>query len=460
MKVNGNPIILFFACSWVLIFLSLIRIQSFIPSDVGFVFVIIIIQSFIFVLLSNGLFNQTYWVFSLIFFGVVPILEIEFNVRSYVGMPSLSDADLMFAGVWVFSLNIIYAVSYVIFKKRKISNFSTGLVIEKRIKSIYSEKKFFIISVLIGFACFVVVFNDLNNNIIALFFRGGDFEADNVVWTPQKLIIQRFIRPLPMLMFLSFFLFYGYKSKLKLLTLFLIALLVSFPTSLPRFFAAALYIPILFVLVPLMRRGLFYFYFLVFSLVFLFPALNSFRRYNSDDGFKLITASDFTFFIEGHFDSFQTFAQVTAHDIVRYGEQLILVFTFWVPRSFWEQKPISSGAEIGQTLGAFFTNMSANIYAEGWINFGMFGAVLFSLTLGFVASKIDSYFNPILKFNIFLLNHKVKLQILAYFFLSPLFFMTLRGDLVTAVANTLGFIAAWVSVNFLIWLLVKKKNVI
>lgn len=456
MKITGNPIVLFFSYCWVLILVSIIRSQTLMPYDFGFVFIVIILQSFVFVSFSRGFFNQSYWVFSLLFFGMVPIIEIEFNVRSYVGMPALTDSDIMYAGIFIFGLNLLYAISYEVFKKRGHAKIIQEQVFEYKKNTEYKSNIFFIFSIIIGAICFIIVFEDMNNNLVSLFFRGGDFQDANEEWGPKKLIIQRFIRPMPMILFLSFVLLYGYKSKFKLLILFVVAVVIAFPTSLPRFVAASLYIPIIFVFVPWLKKGLSYFYFLILSLLFIFPLLNSFRRYSSDDGFILITAGDLKFFVEGHFDSFQTFAQVIAHEIITYGEQLVMVFLFWVPRSIWGQKPVSSGVEIGQRLGAYFTNMSANIYAEGWINFGFWGAVLFAILLGFISSKIDSYFYLLLKFNIHALKAKLKLQILAYFILSALFFITLRGDLVTGVSNTLGVIFAW-SLVFLLSRLVDKK---
>ncbi|MCF4009281.1 hypothetical protein [Rheinheimera sp. UJ63] len=459
MRVTANPIPLFFIFTFVALFIVQMHPDLLISSSGFVVFLIITLQSFIFVLFSKGLLGQTYWVFSLLFFGIVPIIEINYGVKSYFGMPKLSDFDIFKAGVYIFFFNLVYASFYALsfFKKSHnlLSYNKCGSPHQASLLSnVINQNLCFFVFFATGISCFVLVFDELGRNILALFFRGGDFVTESQDWGPKKLIIERFIRPLPMICFLSFFLLYGLKRKIKITLLFLIALITAFPTSLPRFFAAALYIPILFIIFPILRRGVNYFYFLTLSVLFIFPLLNSFRRFSTNEEFKLVSIGDLRFFVEGHFDSFQTFAQVMTNNIITYGNQLLIVLFFWVPRKYWPDKPLSSGVEIGQSLGAYFTNMSANIFAEGWLNFGFLGAFLFAICLGCITKFFDCYFNPLMKISLNSLNLRDKFYVLSYFIMAPMLFITLRGDLVTGVSNILGIFTAW----FVVFLLSKMIN--
>ncbi|GAB3289807.1 hypothetical protein GCM10027450_06000 [Pseudidiomarina andamanensis] len=135
---------------------------------------------------------------------------------------------------------------------------------------------------------------------------------------------------------------------------------------------------------------------------------------------------------------------MVANSIISYGEQFVLVFLFWVPRTYWEGKPLSTGIVIAEESGAFFTNISANIYAEGWINFGFLGAVFFAVIIGWFNGRLDKVFGFwISNFKLNNLSLEIRMFILLYFILSPMLFITLRGDLVTGVSNTAGMVGAW-----------------
>lgn len=84
-------------------------------------------------------------------------------------------------------------------------------------------------------------------------------------------------------------------------------------------------------------------------------------------------------FKEGHFDSYQSILSVLNSEIITYGNQLLGVLLFWVPRSIWSNKPIGSGAFMAEITNLDFSNISMNYFAEGYINFGVFGMFLFLL---------------------------------------------------------------------------------
>jgi hypothetical protein len=97
---------------------------------------------------------------------------------------------------------------------------------------------------------------------------------------------------------------------------------------------------------------------------------------------------------QGFFDTFNTlnydaFANLMATvDYVSkndfsFGYQLLSAFLFFIPRSIWPSKPISTGELVGNYLmddyGFKFNNLSNPMVSEGYINFGLFGVFLMAI---------------------------------------------------------------------------------
>ena len=71
------------------------------------------------------------------------------------------------------------------------------------------------------------------------------------------------------------------------------------------------------------------------------------------------------------------------------GEQLMGVIGFLVPRSQWEGKPHPTGELIAAYTGFDFTNLSAPLWVEGYINYGVLGLVAFLALAGAFAGFAD-----------------------------------------------------------------------
>ncbi|NLO70341.1 MAG: hypothetical protein GX102_05245, partial [Porphyromonadaceae bacterium] len=181
----------------------------------------------------------------------------------------------------------------------------------------------------------------------------------------------------------------------------------------------------------------------IFSLVFIigliivFPFLNNFRNINSLD-FSL--RLEFDMFTSANFDKYYNFALVLFSDLKNFGRQLLGVLLFWLPRTIWANKPIGSGAYLAEELGFSFNNISCNFFAEGFINFGFTGILLFVIFIAYITSRIDKIYWEIVS------NDETNfLKVLYFIFLGMLFFI-LRGDLLSSFAFTVGFILAFLLV--------------
>ncbi|GAB3421222.1 hypothetical protein GCM10027516_18380 [Niabella aquatica] len=141
-------------------------------------------------------------------------------------------------------------------------------------------------------------------------------------------------------------------------------------------------------------------------------------------------------FSTANFDSYQNFALIVSEDMITWGRQLLGVFLFWVPRSIWLNKPIGSGALLGEQLNFSWTNISANYFAEGYINFGYVGILLFVIILSAFNAKLDNmYWRYAVN-----INHNF-FKIFYYVLLGMIFFI-LRGDLLSSFAFTIGYLIA------------------
>lgn len=130
-----------------------------------------------------------------------------------------------------------------------------------------------------------------------------------------------------------------------------------------------------------------------------------------------------------------TFRWLKTHDHT-FGTQSLGTLLFFVPRSLWHSKPISTGARVTGDLGFDFTILSAPILAEPLIDFGWIGVPIYALMFGALLGVLDRTYwgapgSDVLR----------RIDIVYPFLLGMVLFMT-RGSLMSAFAFTCGFLAA------------------
>lgn len=166
-------------------------------------------------------------------------------------------------------------------------------------------------------------------------------------------------------------------------------------------------------------------------LIILFPASSLLtHKVNEDFSSHNIVESITNHFYQLHYDSWpnvQAVMEITAREGFYYGGQLLGVIFFFIPRAYWESKPIGTGELIGDYLttnySMWFSNLSAPLPAEGYINFGVLGVMLF----GYLFSKVFSS----------KLSLKVFLECKAfYLYLSFSIIFMLRGEMLSTFSYT------------------------
>jgi hypothetical protein len=163
------------------------------------------------------------------------------------------------------------------------------------------------------------------------------------------------------------------------------------------------------------------------ALVFVFPVADAFRRSQKPD------LSDFGLMNSMTSADFDAFAQVNntvlyvMNEGITWGRQAAGVLLFWIPRSYWPNKPLDTGAHLAQYRGYRFENLSAPIWSELFINGGWIVLVLGMLVLGMYMRHRDdqavtarllgqqpSVLSVILPFYMFILLRGSLLQAMAH----------------------------------------------
>ena len=73
----------------------------------------------------------------------------------------------------------------------------------------------------------------------------------------------------------------------------------------------------------------------------------------------------------------------------RFGMQILGGLFFWVPRTLWPSKPISTGTMVTSGMGFDFTNISVPIPAEPLVDFGLLGVAPVGALFGTLLARLD-----------------------------------------------------------------------
>ena len=312
--------------------------------------------------------KSMFYLFIYIFFGIAPVLQYKNWIIFFGESSPLFETDFLKGAILVMFIIFFFEVcSPVLIKKTSELNIQI-----KSLSNIkYSSNKLYAI---IGVFTFIVLVINYNN-IPVLFLRyeqSSDTSLSHIILTLIDLTIS-FV-PLIMLIILK----QSHKIKLKdevfLLT---IILLFSFPTAVSRLEIALIYLTLLVAYFRQIRK--FFSELVLLSVIFLFPLFNMFRLKNTD-GFSVDMF--YKQFLQAHFDSFQNTITAINLNLITYGDQLIASLFFFIPRALWSSKPNASSELICAELKYDgYCNIALSFFGEGYINFGYFGVIFFTLVL-------------------------------------------------------------------------------
>lgn len=250
----------------------------------------------------------------------------------------------------------------------------------------------------------------------------------------------------------------NYKSIIYIGIVCLIILLAYPPTGLARYKAAAIYLGLLLTISDNLKITRKFSLLFIFGFILILPFLNIFRNDNFVNISLIYTISEITnnismIWLAGDYDSYTMLSLAINYvDVygMDFGYQLLGAIFFWIPRQIWINKAIGSGAEIAESVGLNFTNISCPLPAEMMLAFSYFGIII----LGFFVGNIIRFFDRFYwkeAFGMRRINFIYPVIVIFFFFLC-------RGDLLSSFAYLSAF-----AIIYIIYLKVYdiiKKSVI
>ena len=140
---------------------------------------------------------------------------------------------------------------------------------------------------------------------------------------------------------------------------------------------------------------------LVMSMVLVFPAITIFTH-DKNVVLSEVSMSQFGEQIADHYFSINydswaniyTSVEVVSVHGLQWGRQLLGSLMFFVPSSLWSTKPLATGILLANYLinnyGMWFTNLSAPIVAEGYLDFGYLGVIAYAAGMAYVVRSLNA----------------------------------------------------------------------
>lgn len=396
---------------------------------------------------DNSPFISTYIVFNFLFFLVAPIVQItsiiDLEKPIFVNFFPYDERLVVYSNILIFIFNFIFSISYIQFKKLK----------PKKIKAV-KLNKYSALNVFLIFIGSILIF------ILSFNFVKKDLETPS--WLEYKASVAELLiwkKVLFLVPLAGIILAFDYLKKNKKLNsnyliislslIVLIGLLFWFknPFTEKRNALGPIYLSLIYLFYPkLFSRNVNTISILFFIMVLLFP-LSSILT-NSDATFSQIINNPSILIMEAKFGGigktfstlhYDAFANITAtlgyvsENGLSWGFQLLSALLFFIPRSIWESKPISTGQLIGEDLinnyGFNFSNLSNPMVSEGYINFGIIGVILYALIFAYFINLMLQWFKS---------DNLIK-KIMAFYFAIHLMFL-LRGDFTNGYSYYVGTI--------------------
>ncbi|MEQ8747388.1 O-antigen polymerase [Pyruvatibacter sp.] len=171
-----------------------------------------------------------------------------------------------------------------------------------------------------------------------------------------------------------------------------IALLANYPSSTPRTHIFAMLLLAGFV-VEIQRVSPLRWFYLVFPAAFysIAPLMRNFNR-GSNINFDVAIPSFAEVITHGDLDAYQQLlnaVQFTGETGHKLGIQNFSAIFFFIPRSIWPHKAEPSGQIVAEHMGYIYTNLSMPMPAEAWIDFGLFGVILFAVMLALAVKLLE-----------------------------------------------------------------------
>lgn len=388
--------------------------------------------------------HMMHWLFQYVFFFVAPLVQ-YLNNSFPMGMLDSDNVDVLHqTNLIILVWQISWIAGKALLTKKMQRNIAEPFQ-ERAMPDVKNSR--IVILLLLSFA--VLVYMVTIYGFSGLFTRGAvavDKISSSLSITLLFLTVGRAIPAVLLVYLASRKRDKGVGAHRLLMALTLgIVLLTNFPAATPRFWAASMYLGILISVVGIKYRNVFI-YLLLIGLNIVFPILGQTRNAETFQGFiQMLTSNNFMFtknLLTWDYDAYSmlSYTHIYISEIgTTNAKQLLTAILFFIPRSVWPGKAVGSGSTVADYLNFGFNNISCPLPAEGLINFGMFGVIVFAVLFSAGSLYIDK---------LYWLKQSVFIQMVYPFWL-VLFFFMMRGDLLSTFSYLVGLTASfYLFVNF------------
>ncbi|WP_417536738.1 hypothetical protein [Methylophaga sp.] len=373
------------------------------------------------------------FVFSVLFYVLAPVIQLSASMDILVNTDEFSWSAAVYTNVILFVFLLSYAVAYKLLTTNR---------------SFHSYEKF---NAQVGYlgvrVSFINNFAILGAFVLALAvaFRG----IENTI---ISLFIFKFLALIAFFGACVYFLGlkgqWGQKSiLLGLAFLFLlIVLLLKNPMFERRNAIGPIYLAIGCLALPALVQGRKFLLFGILVMVLAFPASSLLTHQYGISDSGGVTIEQVLQQIKGHYNdlhydawanglSMQKMIADNGHTL---GAQLLGALLFFVPRSVWPEKPVSSGEMLGQYLmenaSLWFSNISFSLPFEFYLGFGLLGVSIAAVGMALFVAIVESKASESVVWHVFLI----------YF--SFYIYFLMRGPFLPALAYLVPvFFACWLS---------------
>lgn len=371
-------------------------------------------------------FNVMFWLFGFFFFCIAPLLQ--YLSGRYAWNLNPTDAEVLKTNIFLTIWFIFYLVGKRLGNKKiRFKRKDTSNKMSAPVEYTYSINHA-ALNMLLGIAIFIVLYYLMRVGIRGLLVRSTNVDSEIDSKAIALLINHGFHNALTFIAALH--ILDAKRSHIKLTTIIAVLCFVigCFPTGISRNMMASFYAGMMIIFFDSARKKRWMTWAIFAGLILIFPAISLFRHLStlqSVSAGQYILSSIQNTYLTGDYDAHQMFISIqrwVAQDGFSWGHQLLGAIFFFVPRSIWPSKALGTGQTAFTVLQQhWYTNVSAPIPSEGYVNFGVPGIIIFALITGYLTRRADiGYWNEE--------NPLARIRVV-YPFSMLMFFFVCRGDL-------------------------------
>ena len=396
-------------------------------------------------------FKVMFWTFNLFFFGLAPFYQYVSGSAIWGYKPT--DREFLINNILVLAWSAMYIIGGTIQfgkKKRALTPF-TKEIDKTKYKFVIRKN---VLNAMLLISLLIVVYYLVFVGCENMFYRETSSNPELNGSTMLVLLEEHILKNIVVFTFVIHVVEAKEKKFISAqLVLSTICLLINnFPTGLSRFAMAAVYAGIMIIVIDKTRKGRWFVTVFILALVVVFPALDIFRNVDTFEAatnfWNSVKKEIESIYTTGDYDSYAMFINVRRYVNFfdySYGYQLLGALFFFFPRSIWSTKPMGTWYTAFLALHPEFTNVSAPLIAEGYIDFGVLGVVIYALVIGALTAWADKkYWSS---------NDPLSKERIVYPFLMMQFFFLLRGDLMSGIAF---FAGKYATGTLVYWMVIKK----